>query len=61
MEIAFLTTLSLETKIQKMFEGQALVTLPSFFTVFAKSQTKAGVEMGFPEEGNVSSWPEAVK
>lgn len=44
-----------------MPEPQALVAPPSVFKGFAKSQYEAGAQMMSPEEGEISSWPEAVQ
>lgn len=61
MVVYFLTRLVREGNIQEMSEAQAIAALPSFLDGFAKSQYETGAETVFPEEGGISSWPEAVQ
>lgn len=57
----FLARYVKEANIQAMSEAQAFIALPSFLIGFAKSQYEAGVQLTSPDEGGVTSWPEAVQ
>ena len=60
MVLVFLARFVKEANIQQISEAQAFLDLPAFLGGLAKMEYDAGVEQLAPEEGGVSSWPEAV-
>lgn len=59
MVIDFLAPFLRDANIQKIFGAQTFETIPTFLTVFAKSQYDAKIEMIPSQEGEFSGWTEA--
>lgn len=59
--IYFLGRLVREPNLQEMSETQAFLALPFLLTGLVKSQYEAGIKMVDPQDGGISSWPEATQ